>query len=82
MSFISLFRRQVRTYIYNPVYKGPFEYKKKDTMMSQFPFGANRSHLEKVLADIKEVQSKPFTEADVSPFHLVQRYKAFSKLTW
>lgn len=82
MSFIALFRRQVRTYIYNPVYKGPFEYKKSDTMMSKFPFGANRTKLESVLSEIKEVQSNPISQQDVSPFHLVARYKPFAKATW
>ena len=82
MSFISKFRQQIRTYIYNPVYKGPFEYKKKDTMMSKFPFGVNLTVLEEEMEEIKQIQEKQISDADVSPFHLVWRYKGFYGNMW
>lgn len=80
MSLINQFRQQIRTYIYIPVYKGPFEYKKKETKMNRFPFGINQTTLERELEEIKLIREKPVQ--DVSPFHLVWRYKPFFGNIW
>ena len=77
MSLINQFRHQIRTYIYIPVYKGPFEYKKKETQMSNFPFGINRQALEREMEEIKRIREEKIKDQDVSPFHLVWRYKSF-----
>ena len=80
MSLVNQFRQQIRTYIYNPVYKGPFEYKKKDAMMTRFPFGINRTALEREMEAIKLIREEQIKE--VSPFHLVWRYKPFFGTIW
>ncbi|UXI19450.1 RER1-like protein [Sarcoptes scabiei] len=81
MSFISQFTRQSRSYIYHRVYKGPFEYKKKDTQMSQYPF-VNHNDLQKKFKEIHEIRSRKLNDEDVSPFHLVWRYKSFYGNHW
>lgn len=82
MSFILQFQRQIRHYIYNPVYKGPFEYKKKDTKMYNYPFGINKGRLEEKFAEINEIRAKPLNDEDISPFHLVWRYKHLYGNPW
>ena len=82
MSLINLFRQQARTYVYRPVYKGPFEYKKKDAMTNRFPFGATRTALENEMEEIKEIRESEIKDSEVSPFHLVWRYKPFGGNGW
>lgn len=82
MSFINQFRTQIRSYVYNPVYKGPFEYKKREPQMVKFPFGCNHQTLENELEEIKQIREKTLKEDDVSPFHLVWRYKSFGRTVW
>jgi len=82
MSLICQFRQQIRTYIYVPVYKGPFEYKKKETKMGGFPFGVNLRTLERELEEIKQIREKQINDTEVAPFHLVWRYKPIFYTPW
>lgn len=83
MSLVNQFRQQVRTYIYHPVYKGPFEYKKaKETMTTGFPFGVNRGKLEREMEEIKKIREEVVQDKDISPFHLVWRYKSSARTVW
>ena len=82
MSLVSQFYRQIRTYIYNPVYKGPFEYKKKDVYLTKFPFGVSKTKLESEAKEIREIRETPVTEEEISPFHLVWRYKKLMGNPW
>lgn len=82
MSFISQFQRQIRTYIYNPVYKGPWEYKKSNNKFYRYPFGINKKNLESVFNEIKDIQTKQIKDDEISPFHVVWRYKPFGGNEW
>lgn len=82
MSLISQFRTQIRTYIYIPVYKGPFEYKKNETKMYRFPFEINNKNLFKEFDKIKELREAEVKKEEISPFHLVWRYKPLYGNIW
>jgi hypothetical protein len=80
MSFISLFRTQIRTIVYIPIYKGPFDYKRGHTKAYRFPFGINQKAVAEEFDQINELRNKELKE--VSPFHMVWRYKPFSGIPW
>ena len=71
---------QKRGIVYLPIYKGPFDYKRTHTKAYKFPFNINKSELEEEFNEINQIRKLDIKE--VSPFHLVWRYKSMRNIPW
>ena len=79
-NLIELFNIQRRNLIYETIYKGPFDYKRSHTKAYRYPFGINKSTIEDEFNEIQQIRQ--FDVKEVSPFHLVWRYKSMAKIPW
>ncbi|CAG2170966.1 unnamed protein product [Oppiella nova] len=82
MSFVSVFHIQKRFLNYRITYKGPFDYKRDHTKAYRYPFGINKGAIEDTINEINQIRQLDLKDTDVSPFHLVWRYKTMTHIPW